>query len=59
MTKMTKEERAVLNAAWAWWRDHRPIRWMAADHFANPAVNATSTSTSERLALAVANWRAK
>lgn len=48
-------ERAVIDAAFAWWHSHRPVGWDLESHLRHPTVNAGATRWTKKLALAVAD----
>lgn len=50
---------AVISAAVAWWKGHRPVDWSDRDHLHNPTINAHDTEKSEALAAAVGEWVAE
>jgi hypothetical protein len=46
----------IADAADAWWRSHRPLKWRKKKHLTNPEVN-ISADAGKRLARAVAAWK--
>ena len=44
-TKAALKE-AVYMAAISWWKAHRPVTWMEADHIGTPSINCCSTADS-------------
>jgi len=50
---MTRQEKAVIAAAVAWWESKRPVGWTTAAHLRSPLVN-TCTDAEASLAVVVA-----
>lgn len=53
---MTKEERAVVEAAYVWWARRRPLSWSMQRHVHNPGVNTDAADERVNLANAVAAY---
>lgn len=54
----TREEQAVIDAACAWWRSHRPVAFTLKQHLDNPEINAGYTNYAAALARAVGRYTA-
>lgn len=52
---LLRNEASVMDAAYKWWVQKRPLGWSEETHLNNPSINVTSDAERE-LALRVARW---